>query len=78
MAGRIIVFFAMLTIGALLFSLFNQPVETGISTGMEISNRTVAQENLLLYGQIWDGLLYAVLLISGLTIIAAAVYESNR
>ena len=77
LAGRIVGFFAMLTVGGLLYALFNQPVEMALSYGQDMSSRSVTSQNITLFGQIWDGLLFAVLITAGLMIIAAAVYESQ-
>lgn len=77
LAGRIVGFFATLVVGGLLYALFNQPVETALSYGQSMSSRSVTSQNITLFGQIWDGLLFAVLLTAGLMIIAAAVYESQ-
>jgi len=77
LAGRTIGFFAMLTVGGLLYALFNGPVETALGYGQNMSSRSVASQNITLFGQIWDGLLFAVVLTAGLMIVAAAVYESQ-
>lgn len=72
-----VLFFAALAIGALLFVMFN-PVMTNVD--QMVSDQTSsqdAQDTIDERRNIWDVLLYWVVFVSGVFIIARAVFESR-
>lgn len=76
-AHGIIVFFAMLTTGALLFTLF-QPAVDGVLTSMLEQTSNPEAESVINEGQeIWGYILFYVVFVSGLFLIARSVLQSR-
>jgi len=77
LAVGLLLFFAALTIGALLFALFN-PMMTSVDD--RVSDQTDdpdAQSVIDERMQIWGGLLFYVMFLSGIYILAKSVFESR-
>lgn len=78
LAMGIVSFFAMLTIAALLFTLFNPAMTEVFSMTSSQAQTSAGQEQIDLAEQIWNAVLFFMLFLSLLFIVARSVFESKR
>lgn len=78
LASGVIIFIAMIIVGALLFIAFNEPATDIISVSSNYTTDSDAQDHIDTLETIWQSILVFVAFVAGLFIIARAVVESRR
>jgi len=73
----IIVFFAMIVAGVLIWTLLNEPVTTTLAFGTDYSTSSTADTYLGYLTSVWGYLLYFVLFIAGVFLLGRAVFEGR-
>jgi mannose/fructose/N-acetylgalactosamine-specific phosphotransferase system component IID len=77
LALAVVIFFAMLVIGALLFAIMNVGMTEVFAISQNMSSSPGATDQTNLLEAIWDGMLFAVLVIAMLFLLARAVREGR-
>lgn len=78
LASGVLIFIAILVVGALFFIAINEPATDIINTASGYTTDSDAQDHIDLLETIWNGILVFVAFLAGLFIIARAVVEGRR
>lgn len=78
LASGVLIFIAILVVGALFFIAINEPATDIISTASGYTDDTAAQDHIDLMETIWGGILVFVVFLAALFLIARAVVEGRR
>lgn len=73
----IIVFFGMIILGALLWTMLNEPLTTVLDYGMGQSSSSTADRYLGMFDKIWGYALFVVLFIAGMYVVGRGVIEGR-
>lgn len=73
----IIVFFAMIVLGALLWTLLNEPLTSVLDYGTAYSDSSTTDKYLGFLESIWGYALFIVLFISGMYVVGRGVIEGR-
>lgn len=76
-AHGLVVFFAMLVTGALLFTIFQPGVENVLNSMLAQTDNQAAKDVINTRLTIWGYILFYVLFVAGLTLIARSVLQSR-
>jgi len=77
LATGIIGFIAILVIGALIFTMLNQPMQAVFDAGSTQAQNQDATDAIALHEQIWNAVLYFVVFLGGVFIISRSVFEGR-
>lgn len=78
LASGLIGFIVILAFGALFFIFLQEPMNAVFAAGSEQATTQQAQDAIDRREQIWNGVLYFVMLVAGVFVISRAVLESRR
>ena len=78
LAIAVVMFIAMIVIGALLYAVMDAALADVFTVGRGLSTSSGASDSIDLWEAIWNNLLFAVLVISALFLVARAVAEARR
>ncbi|MGB9966114.1 hypothetical protein [Halobacterium hubeiense] len=73
----ILVFFAMIVVGALVWSLLNEPITAALEFGSAYSNSSTADQYIGTLSSTWAYLLYFVLFLAGFALMGRAILEGR-
>jgi len=78
LASALIGFITIIVISALIFIMLQDPMNGVFASGSSQATSQQAQDAISLREQIWDGILWYVLLLAGVFLLARSVVESRR